>query len=57
MAEKKIISRQHLEAFLNSPTHAEVVLFIEALNAQAVGITLRHECAEGEVGPPASEPL
>lgn len=49
-ASKKIISRQHLEAFLESQTHAEVVEFVEALNESAVGVTLRQDCHTSEVG-------
>lgn len=49
MAEKKIVSRAHLEAFLHSQTHADVVEFIEALNEASIGIKLRDECYESEV--------
>lgn len=49
MAEKKIISRQHLDAFLLSQTHQDVVDFLEALNEQAIGTTLRAECYESDV--------
>ncbi len=49
MAEKKIISRQHLEAFLKSQTHADVVEFLEALNESAVGVKLRDQCHESDV--------
>jgi serine/threonine-protein phosphatase 2A activator len=49
MAEKKIISRQHLDAFLHSQTHQDVVDFLEALNDQAIGVTLRQDCFESEV--------
>lgn len=49
MAEKQIVSRQHLEAFLESQTHADVVLFLENLNESAVGATLRQECYQSEV--------
>lgn len=52
MAEKKIVSRAHLDAFLRSQTHADVVEFIEALNEASIGITLRTECFESEVSMP-----
>lgn len=58
MAEKKIVSRQHLEAFLASRTHSDVVEFVEELNESVVGVTLRSkECHQSEVslaGQPAS---
>lgn len=49
MAEKKIISRAHLDAFLHSQTHTDVVEFIEALNEASIGIKLHDECYESEV--------
>lgn len=49
MAHKVIISRQHLDAFLSSPTHADVVAFIEQLNSAVIGKTLRSECYVGPV--------
>ena len=49
MAEKKIISRQHLDAFLHSQTYRDVVDLLEALNEQAVGVTLRQDSYESEV--------
>lgn len=50
MAEKKIISRAHLDAFLHSQTHTDVVEFIEALNEASIGIKLGDACYESEVG-------
>lgn len=49
MAEKKIISRHQLDAFINSPTHADVVGFIADLNESAVGRTLRAEVHQSPV--------
>lgn len=49
MAEKKIVSRAHLDAFLHSQTYQDVVDFIEALNEASIGITLRAEVYESEV--------
>jgi serine/threonine-protein phosphatase 2A activator len=49
MAEKKIVSRAHLDAFLNSQTHTDVVDFVEALNEASIGVSLRDECFESDV--------
>lgn len=49
MAEKKIVSRAHLDAFLHSQTYKDVVEFIEALNEASIGITLRAGVYESEV--------
>ena len=37
---KRIISRAHLDAFLSSETHADVVAFVEKLNESVVGVKL-----------------
>jgi hypothetical protein len=49
MVEKRIISRQHLDAFLNSQTHTDIVDFVNALNQSTIGVTLRQDCLLSEV--------
>lgn len=46
---KRIVSRASLDAFLRSPTHQALVEFIEALNAQVVGVPLTTD--DCHVGP------
>lgn len=48
MAEKKIVSRAHLDAFLASQTHDEVLQFVEAMNESSIGITLQADSYESE---------
>jgi serine/threonine-protein phosphatase 2A activator len=40
--KKFIISNTHLQAFISSATHAEVVGFIENLNNSIIGLPLDH---------------
>ncbi|GJN90983.1 hypothetical protein Rhopal_003997-T1 [Rhodotorula paludigena] len=37
---KRIVSKAHLDAWLDSPTHADVVRFVEQLNQSVVGVKL-----------------
>ncbi|KAJ8293608.1 Serine/threonine-protein phosphatase 2A activator 2 [Rhodotorula toruloides] len=40
---KRVVSKAHLEAWLKSGTHDEVVAFVEQLNEAAVGVKLAYE--------------
>lgn len=40
LPRKRILSKQHLEAFQASPTHADVIGFIEELNGSIVGLKI-----------------
>lgn len=46
---KRIISPDSLEQFLNSPTHAEIVAFIETLNAACTNVELTAPCPQSAV--------
>lgn len=46
---KRIISRAHLQSFLDSPTHQDLVDFLEELNESVVGYKLTEEVGESEV--------
>lgn len=46
---KRIISRAHLQTFLDSPTHADVVNFITELNESVVGVKLSDQVHESKV--------
>lgn len=46
---KRIISRAHLQSFLDSPTHQDLVRFLEELNESVVGYKLTEEVEESEV--------
>lgn len=46
---KRIISRAHLQSFLDSPTHQDLVDFLEELNESVVGLKLTEEVEESEV--------
>lgn len=48
---KRIISTAHLEQWLNSPAHADVVEFVDGLNESVVGVKLTDEIKESEVRP------
>jgi len=37
---KRIVSKAHLDAWLTSPTHADVVAFVQDLNDSVVGVKL-----------------
>ncbi|BGO91944.1 hypothetical protein NBRC10512v2_004206 [Rhodotorula toruloides] len=45
---KRVVSKAHLEAWLTSETHDEVVAFVEQLNEAAVGIKLTDEVPASE---------
>ncbi|GAA5911633.1 hypothetical protein JCM6882_008060 [Rhodosporidiobolus microsporus] len=45
---KRIVSKAHLEAWLASPAHADVLAFVEQLNESVVGVKLTGEVAESE---------
>lgn len=45
---KVIISTAHLEAFIESDTHSQVVNFIEALNHSIIGLPLDHPLSPSE---------
>jgi hypothetical protein len=47
--EKRIISTSHLERWIASPAHADVVEFVEGLNESVVGVKLTDEISESEV--------
>jgi hypothetical protein len=49
LVRKRIVSQQALETFLNSPTHDDLVAFIDALNTACTDKTLREACPEGPV--------
>ena len=46
---KRIISRAHLQSFLDSPTHQDLCDFLEELNESVVGLKLTDEIQESEV--------
>jgi hypothetical protein len=46
---KRIISRAHLQSFLDSPTHTDLVNFLEELNESVVGLKLTDDVPESEV--------
>jgi serine/threonine-protein phosphatase 2A activator len=46
---KLIISNAHLQAFIDSVTHAEVVDFIESLNQSIIGLPLDHPLPPSDV--------
>ena len=46
---KRIISPESLEKFLESPTHAEIVSFIETLNAACTNVKLTTPCQQSAV--------
>lgn len=50
--QKRIISRHHLEAFLASPTHADLVAFLERLNSSVIGVKLSDPVVERPVRAP-----
>ncbi|GAA5857839.1 hypothetical protein JCM8547_005999 [Rhodosporidiobolus lusitaniae] len=45
---KRIVSTAHLQAWLASPAHAEVVAFVESLNESVVGVKLTDNVVESE---------
>ncbi|GAA5873437.1 hypothetical protein JCM1840_007384 [Sporobolomyces johnsonii] len=45
---KRIVSKAHLDAWLSSPTHNDVLSFIEELNDSVVGTKLTDEVTESE---------
>jgi serine/threonine-protein phosphatase 2A activator len=48
---KRIVSKAHLDAWLSSSTHSDVVQFISDLNESIVGIKLGDTVAESDVSP------
>lgn len=46
---KRIVSRAHLQAFLDSQTHADVLEYITELNESVVGTKLTDEVPQSEV--------
>lgn len=52
---KRVVSKAHLEAWLRSGTHDDVVAFVEQLNEAAVGVKLTDDVHTSEVRRP-SEP-
>lgn len=46
---KRIVSKAHLDAWLTSSTHSELVKFVEELNESVVGIKLRDEVVQSDV--------
>jgi len=51
---KRIVSKAHLDAWLTSSTHSELVNFVEELNESVVGIKLSGEIVESDVSLPPS---
>jgi serine/threonine-protein phosphatase 2A activator len=49
LPEKRIISQAHLEAFLSSPTHQDILAFIEALNDRCAGVKTTDSCERSPV--------
>ncbi|GAA6008422.1 peptidylprolyl isomerase RRD2 [Rhodotorula paludigena] len=45
---KRIVSKAHLDAWLDSPTHADVVRFVEQLNQSVVGVKLTDTVEESQ---------
>ncbi|GAA5845617.1 hypothetical protein JCM11251_007770 [Rhodosporidiobolus azoricus] len=45
---KRIVSKAHLEVWLASPAHADVLAFVEQLNESVVGVKLTDEVAESD---------
>ncbi|GAA5973830.1 hypothetical protein JCM11641_003181 [Rhodosporidiobolus odoratus] len=45
---KRIVSKAHLDAWLSSSTHEEVVAFVEELNESVVGVRLTDTVSESE---------
>lgn len=48
---KRIVSKAHLDAWLDSPTHADVVRFVEQLNQSVVGVKLTDTVEESQARP------
>ncbi|BGP00014.1 ChAPs family protein [Rhodotorula toruloides ATCC 204091] len=46
---KRVVSKAHLEAWLTSGTHDEVVTFVEQLNEAAVSVKLTDEVPTSEI--------
>jgi len=46
---KRIVSKAHLDAWLSSSTHQDVVKFVEDLNESVVGVKLTDQVPESEV--------
>ncbi|GAA5828888.1 hypothetical protein JCM3766R1_003854 [Sporobolomyces carnicolor] len=46
---KRIVSKAHLDAWLSSSTHSDVVTFVEKLNESVVGVKLTDSVLESEV--------
>ena len=46
---KRIISPAHLQQWLASPTHAEVIAFIERLNSSITAVKLSEDIPESPV--------
>lgn len=46
---KRIISRHHLQTFLASQTHEDLVNFLTELNESVCGVKLTDEIVESEV--------
>ena len=47
---KCILTKEQMEAFQASKTHADVVSYIETLNNSVIGVKLTDECSASEVG-------
>ena len=46
---KVILSKEQLELFQASKTHADIVAYIETLNEAVVGVKLTDECSQSPV--------
>lgn len=46
---KRIVSKAHLDAWLSSSTHTDLVNFVEELNESVVGVKLHDEVLESDV--------
>ncbi|KIM28183.1 hypothetical protein M408DRAFT_144083 [Serendipita vermifera MAFF 305830] len=46
--EKEILTKSQLEQFQQSPTHAQILTYIERLNEAVVGVKLQDSCQESE---------
>jgi hypothetical protein len=47
--QKEILSPAQLEQFQQSPTHSQLLAYIQRLNDAVIGVKLRDPCYESEV--------
>jgi len=53
---KRIVSKAHLDVWLSSATHSDVVAFVEELNESVVGVKLTDDLPSSPVRPRPSHP-